>query len=162
MRKPSFWWISILVIALDQITKIVVRKFIVLHDTIKITPKFFWLTHVENEGAAFSLSFGNPIVNRIIFIMVSIIAAILILRLKIKSTSKTEQIIYTLVLGGAIGNLIDRVIFGSVTDFIWWDFPDFIMQRWPVFNIADSSIVIAISLIVITSIFQKKNILEDK
>lgn len=159
MRK--YLWVSVLVIFLDQISKIVIRKFIVLHETIKITPKFFWLTHVENEGAAFSLSFGNPIINRIIFIIVSIIAVILILRLKAKTTLKIEHIIYTLILGGAIGNLIDRVIFGSVTDFIWWDFPDFIMQRWPVFNIADSSIVIAISLIVITSVFHKKN-LEDK
>jgi len=159
MRK--YLWVSVLVIFLDQISKIVIRKFIVLHETIKITPKFFWLTHVENEGAAFSLSFGNPIINRIIFIIVSIIAVILILRLKAKTTLKIEHIIYTLILGGAIGNLIDRVIFGSVTDFIWWDFPDFIMQRWPVFNIADSSIVIAISLIIITSIFHKKN-LEDK
>ncbi len=159
MRK--YLWVSVLVIFLDQISKIVIRKFIVLHETIKITPKFFWLTHVENEGAAFSLSFGNPIINRIIFIIVSIIAVILILRLKAKTTLKIEHIIYTLILGGAIGNLIDRVIFGSVTDFIWWDFPDFIMPRWPVFNIADSSIVIAISLIVITSVFHKKN-LEDK
>ena len=60
-----------------------------------------------------------------------------------------------MILGGAIGNLTDRIIFGSVTDFIWCDFPDFIMQRWPIFNIADSSIVIAMILLFISTIFLK-------
>ncbi len=58
-----------------------------------------------------------------------------------------------MILGGAFGNLIDRIFFGGVTDFIWWDFPDFIMERWPVFNIADSSIVVAICLLVVYYLF---------
>ena len=75
-----------------------------------------------------------------------------------KTNSHLEIAAFSLILGGAIGNLVDRILIGSVTDFIWWDFPDIIMHRWPVFNIADSAIVIAICLLLIEIVFsQKKN-----
>ena len=60
-----------------------------------------------------------------------------------------------MVLGGALGNLIDRVLFGPVTDFFSMDFPDFIMERFPVFNIADSSIFIGVVLLIIDMLFIK-------
>jgi signal peptidase II len=60
-----------------------------------------------------------------------------------------------LILGGALGNLIDRVLFGPVTDFFSMDFPDFIMERFPVFNIADSSIFIGVVLMIIDMLFIK-------
>jgi signal peptidase II len=69
------------------------------------------------------------------------------------SRSFWEKFSYSLIIGGAIGNLIDRLAFGSVTDFFDVDFPDFLMERWPVFNIADSSIVIAITILLIYTIF---------
>jgi signal peptidase II len=129
-------------------------------EPIKITSQFFWLTHVQNTGAAFSLSLGSAVVNRIFFIVFSIIAIVILFFMQKKTESKVEKIAYSMILGGAFGNLIDRIFFGGVTDFIWWDFPDFIMERWPVFNIADSSIVVAICLLVVYYLFFEKKIKE--
>jgi signal peptidase II len=152
MKKYFLFLISAFVVILDQFTKTIVRDSITLGETIKITEKFFWFTNVRNYGAAFSISFGNITVNKIVFISVTAIAVVLIFYLFKKSKSKIERTAFALIMGGAVGNLIDRVMYGYVTDFIWWDFPDFIMQRWPVFNIADSSIVLAITLLIIYSI----------
>jgi signal peptidase II len=136
MKKfVPFWWLSILIVLIDQTTKFFVRNFINFgsDNIIKITDKFFWLTHVQNTGAAFSISFGNLIFNKIFFITFTLVAIFIIIYVSKNSKSKIEQFAFALILGGAIGNLIDRIIFGSVTDFIWWDFADFIMERWPVF-----------------------------
>ncbi|OQX70616.1 MAG: signal peptidase II [Candidatus Cloacimonas sp. 4484_275] len=159
-----FWWISVLVIFLDQVSKYIVRNIIDFGSTniIKITENFFWLTHVQNTGAAFSLSFGNIIINKIFFIIFTVVAVVLIVLVSRKSKSQVEKFAFALILGGAIGNLIDRIVLGSVTDFIWWDFPDFVMQRWPVFNIADSSIVIALTILIVYTLFFNKKKLEEK
>ena len=89
-------------------------------------------------------------------IIISTVAIILIVYLSAKSKNKLEIFSFALILGGAIGNLIDRIFIGSVTDFIWCDFPDVIMTRWPIFNLADSSIVIAIVLMIASTIFIKE------
>jgi signal peptidase II len=114
------------------------------------------LTNVQNTGAAFSLSLGDDTLNRIFFIFFSIIAIIILFFMQRKTELKVEKIAFSMILGGAIGNLIDRIFIGGVTDFIWWDFPDFIMERWPVFNLADSSIVVALSLLVFYYLFFEK------
>lgn len=152
-QNISFFWLSLLIIVLDQLTKYLVRTHIKFHDIIYVTPKFFWLTNVRNTGAAFSFSFGSPDLNRVIFLIVSSVASVLLIYIILVSRQKIEAVAYSLILGGAIGNLVDRIIFGSVTDFLWCDFPDFIMERWPVFNLADSSIVIAITILIIYSLF---------
>jgi len=139
-----------------------IRTYLEPGQIIKLSPKFIWLTFVRNTGAAFSFSFGNPLLNRILFIIISIIAIFFIIYLSIKSKNRIEIFSFALILGGAIGNLIDRILMGSVTDFIWCDFPDVIMTRWPVFNIADSSIVIAIVLMIASTLFQKEKIEEKE
>jgi signal peptidase II len=133
-----------------------------LHEVIKITDSFFWLTYVENTGAAFSMSFGSELFNRIFFIVVSVLIILLIIYMSKKSDSKTEQVAFAMIIGGAIGNLIDRILIGSVTDFIWWDFFDLIMERWPVFNLADSAIVVAVVLIVIKAVFDSNKKVEEQ
>ncbi len=161
MKKIQYIWITLLVILLDQISKLIIRNYLEVGKVLKITKKFFWLTHVENTGAAFSLSFGNVALNKIIFICVSIIAIVLLIYLNNKSRSKVEKFVFALILGGAVGNLIDRIILGKVTDFLWCDFPDIFMERWPVFNIADSSIVVAITIMIVHSVFfTRKNVEE--
>lgn len=162
VKLLSYGWVSLIVIIIDQVSKYVVRSSIEPGQIIKLTPNFIWLTFVQNTGAAFSFSFGNPLLNRILFIIISIIAIIFIVYLSAKSKNKLEIFSFALILGGAVGNLIDRVIMGSVTDFIWCDFPDVIMTRWPVFNIADSSIVIAIVLMIASTIFIKETHKEKK
>ncbi|HPY97061.1 MAG TPA: signal peptidase II [Candidatus Cloacimonadota bacterium] len=162
-RKNNFQylWISLLIIILDQATKILVRLKM-SNQSIEVLGDFFRLTHVQNCGAAFSLSLGGPLFNRIAFTAITIIFLVVILYILKKSHSKSEQISYSLVIGGAIGNVIDRIFVGSVTDFLDFDFPDFIMERWPIFNVADSAIVIAITILLIYFIFFEKKAMEAK
>jgi len=164
VKRSNFLYliISIVIITLDQITKYMIRANLEYGEILRITPKFIWITYVKNTGAAFSFSFGSVELNKVIFISVSIIASIMLVYLIKKTTSKLELISYSLILGGAVGNLIDRIFIGGVTDFIWCDFPDFIMRRWPVFNVADSSIVVAITLMIIFTLFFNKQPSEDK
>ncbi len=162
MKKYAYLWITLVVIIIDQSSKLLVRNLLELGEIVKITPQIVWITYVQNTGAAFSLSFGTPGFNKIIFIILSLIAIFLIFYLLSKTSSKLEKIPFALILGGAVGNLIDRIALGSVTDFIWCDFPDAIMIRWPVFNIADSSIVIAIVIVVAYTIFHRDNTVEEK
>ena len=157
-----YYWVTLIIIILDQVSKYIVRNSLEMGEIIKITPKFIWLTYVQNTGAAFSFSFGSPQLNRILFIIISIFATGLIVYLSAKSKNKYEVLSFALILGGAIGNLTDRILLGSVTDFVWCDFPDIIMTRWPVFNVADSSIVIAIVLMIATTIFQKEAVQEKE
>lgn len=156
VKLLPFYWVSLIVIILDQVSKYVVRSSIEPGQIIKLSPKLIWLTSIQNTGAAFSFSFGDPLINRILFIIISFIAVTFIIYLSIKSKNRLEILSFALILGGALGNLIDRIFIGSVTDFIWCDFPDIIMTRWPVFNIADSSIVIAIILMIASTLFQKE------
>lgn len=156
VKLLPYGWVSLIVIFVDQISKYLVRSSLEPGQIIKLTPKLIWLTLVQNSGAAFSFSFGNPLLNRILFIIISTFAIIFIVYLSNKSKNKLEIFSFALILGGAIGNLIDRIIMGSVTDFIWCDFPDLIMIRWPVFNVADSSIVVAIGLMIISTFLHKE------
>jgi len=155
VKKTVYFSITFLILILDQASKFIIRNYVDFGPSnyIKITKKFFWLTHVQNEGAAFSLSLGSDLVNRIVFVIISLLASGLLVRLILTSKSKVETLSFSLILGGALGNLIDRIFLGSVTDFIWWDFPDFIMHRWPVFNIADSAIVVAITIMIVFYLF---------
>ncbi len=157
----KYLWISLVIVILDQVSKLLIRMNIP-DNSVEVMGNFFRLTHVQNYGAAFSLSFGSPVLNRLIFISISFVFLIILAYIMNKSNSKAELIAYSLVIGGAIGNLLDRIILGSVTDFLDFDFPDFIMHRWPIFNIADSSIVIAISILLIYYIFFEKKTLEAK
>ncbi len=162
MKKLSYLWISVIVILLDQISKFIIKNYLEVGEVIKVTPKFFWLTHVQNSGAAFIISFGSFLLNKVVFIIVSVVAVLLLIYLNIRSKSKTEKFAFALILGGAIGNLIDRILYGRVTDFLDCDFPDIIMNRWPVFNIADSSIVIAIVILIFFLLFIQHKKSEDK
>ena len=161
-NNNKFLWVSIIILFFDQLTKFLVQHFMVLYQTIEVTDKFFWFTYVHNTGAAFSIKFGGDNFNRIIFSVITIVLTLVVYFLFLKSKSKLEIISYSLIIGGAIGNLIDRLRFGYVIDFIDWDFPDLIMERWPVFNIADSAIVIAVVLLFVNLIFfEKRNESED-
>lgn len=162
MNKPNpqpAYLIMMLILVADQVTKLLVRLNLELHESIPVLSKVFgdtfMLTHVNNTGAAFSIGFGNPATNRIIFIIITLVALVFILYLLYQSVHRIQVVAFGLVMGGAVGNLIDRIIYGGVTDFVNVDFPDFIMQRFPIFNVADSSIFIAVSLLIIDMLFIK-------
>lgn len=153
----KYWWISILVILLDQATKLRIRHTMELFDSISVWGDFFRITYVTNYGGAFSISTGNMILNRLIFTIATIIAMGLVLFLITKTEKVAHLIAYFLVLGGGIGNLIDRVAYGYVVDFLDFDFFDVIIRRWPVFNVADSAITIAVIILLVDMIFFSKH-----
>jgi signal peptidase II len=147
MKSPFYFLIAILVVLLDQITKFLARSLIGPFETIKVFP-FLHLVSVRNEGAAFGLfkGFGN-----IPFILISLIAVIVVIVLLIRG--KEDRFGLALILGGAIGNMIDRITMGSVTDFV-----DVFAGRfhWPAFNVADSALTIGLVVMVVSSFFHLK------
>lgn len=138
--------VSFVAILIDQFIKITVSTKMVLHSSIGIINNFFNITFVKNFGAAYSIFSGN----RIFLILVSFISLIIIyfIFLKNKKFRKIDIINYGLLIGGIVGNLIDRIIYGYVIDFL--DFNIF-GYDFPVFNIADACIVISVISIIIFS-----------
>ncbi len=143
--------IAILVIFLDVITKAIIVSKVAHHEIIKVLP-FINIVHIENKGAAFGLFAG---LGNIFFIVISIIAILFILYYLKAVQKKMEIISLSLVLGGAVGNLIDRIRIGKVTDFI-----DFYVNNWhwPSFNVADSALTVGIILFIWVNIFGSGNI----
>jgi signal peptidase II len=136
------------ILSLDQITKLLISRYLPLHSSLPILDGFFYLTLVHNSGAAFGI-FKNQIV---LFIITSIISIILIyINLKREKKNNIYSISLALILSGALGNLIDRLRFGYVIDF--FDF-----RIWPVFNVADSAITIGAILLGWYILNQKSNI----
>lgn len=133
-KRLNFWVIAIGIFLLDRITKFLVVKFIPLNSSIELFP-FFSISHVLNTGTAFGL-FKHA---QWFFIIFAAAVSVFII-LKHKTFQPKMQYILALVLGGALGNLFDRLVYGAVVDFI-----DF--HVWPAFNIADSAVSIAVVLL---------------
>lgn len=151
--------IMMILLVLDQLSKTLVRVNMDLHHSIPVLKNLFgdtfMLIHVQNTGAAFSLGLGSDLINRIFFISVTVLAVGFIIFLLQRAEHRLQVIAFGCVLGGALGNLVDRIMFGPVTDFFSMDFPDFIMERFPIFNVADSSIFIGVCLLIIDMLFIK-------
>lgn len=134
MKKISF--VSLVVFLLDRITKILVTNYFELDTKNEIINNFFYITNCHNTGAAFSLFSGNIL----FLILISLVMLYLIFRtLKHKrNISVLSAISYGLLLGGVFGNLVDRLIYGYVIDFL-----DFIIFgfNFAIFNLADVAIV---------------------
>ena len=139
--------ISVVILALDQATKLYVDANFRLHESMPVIRGFFNLTYVRNKGAAFGILADNAV--RIpFFITVSIVAMLGILWYirRIRNDQKLAVFSLSLVFAGAFGNLIDRVRLGEVIDFL-----DVFWQRyhWPAFNVADSAITVGVTLLLI-------------
>jgi signal peptidase II len=139
--------IALTVLLLDRITKWAIARNIPLEETINIIPGFFRLTHLENTGAAFSLFADSSSPFRtalLIAFSVAALAVVSVLLWKDRSVFHSGTLALSLILGGAVGNLWDRVIDGEVTDFL-----DFYIgiHHWPPFNVADSAIVVGALLL---------------
>ena len=154
MRK-FFLLIAAAVLLLDRLTKLIVERRVPLHESISIIPGFFKLTHIENRGAAFGLFADSPSEWKIaILVLFSVIALVVVSFLLWKNSHvmSTTSIGLALILGGAIGNLWDRLAAGHVTDFLLFYIGQY---EWPAFNVADSSIVIGAALLVMEILFSK-------
>jgi signal peptidase II len=139
--------IALAVLLLDRLTKWVIAQTIPLEDAVNVIPGFFRLTHLENTGAAFSLFADSPSPFRttlLIGFSVAALAVVSVLLWKDRSVFHSGTLALSLILGGAVGNLWDRVSDGKVTDFL-----DFYIgaHHWPPFNVADSAIVIGALLL---------------
>ena len=143
--------ISTLTLILDILTKQLVINLMIENQSISLIKDFFSLTYAKNTGVAFSFLEGNV---SLIIIITSIIILLILKYIKDTIQNKYESICYGLIIGGAIGNLIDRICYGYVIDFL--DFNLF-GYPFPIFNIADTAIVIGIfSLIILSFIEDKK------
>ena len=131
-----FFLIAILIFLIDQITKSLIREYIKLGTSLEIIPNLLYFTHTINTGASFSLFTNFSLLLTIIAIVV--VLAITVFHRKIPHNYKFP---FVLILGGTLGNLTDRLFFGTVTDFI-----DF--RIWPIFNAADSAITVAAILLI--------------
>ena len=148
MRRK--YWILLIVflvvISLDQSTKLMIQQTLPLHKQVEVLPGFFNLIHVRNTGGAFGIFGGekDP-VGSALFVAASLVAVgiLVILFLRVKDHEKSLSFSLSLLLSGAIGNLIDRIAYGEVIDFL-----DFYVSsyHWPAFNIADSAISVGIGL----------------
>lgn len=151
MKKKVFIF-SLIIIAIDFIIKRIVLNYVT---NICIIPNFFYLTLAKNTGAAFSL-----LENKIIFfIIIAFIVIYYIFKYSIKEDiDKLEQVSYILLIGGIIGNLIDRVIYGYVVDYLRFIIFSY---NFPIFNLADICITIG-TIFLIISIFRKEKNNENR
>lgn len=147
MNRVHYLILSTVVIILDIWTKHLVLKSIQLHEAVPVIPNFFQLVHVRNTGAAFGL--GANASSKLVPILLNVgaIAVFCVVVVYAFRTAVTDRLLQTglhLILGGAIGNLLDRFRFGYVVDFL-----DVYVGRhhWPAFNVADSAICIGIALL---------------
>jgi signal peptidase II len=146
-------FIALLVVLFDRWTKRLVAARIGMYSHIQIIPGFLRLTHTENTGAAFSLFADSPAHWKTALLIGFSVLAMIIVSVLLWRESRAftvTGIALSLILGGAAGNLWDRVLSGRVVDFLLVYIKQY---QWPVFNLADSSIVIGAALLVIEILF---------
>jgi signal peptidase II len=152
MRKYHFL-IALIVVVADRASKWLVARSIPLHESVSVLPGVFRLTHVQNSGAAFGLFAESPSEWKVaLLILFSMLALVVVSALLWKNSHRITStgVGLALILGGAVGNLWDRLLSGHVVDFF-----DFYLgsYHWPAFNIADSAIVIGALLLVSEILF---------
>ena len=151
MRKNTILFpvIALLVILLDQMTKAWILASLRLHEGFAVIGGLFNIVHVRNPGAAFGFLAGTPPLFRYVFFIAVTVAAILLIfhYLRVSRIQESSLILaLALILAGAVGNLIDRVRFGEVVDFL-----DVYVgsHHWPAFNVADSAISVGAAILVL-------------
>lgn len=172
-RQNSFLKIAVGIIPgiliLDQVTKWLARFFLKPVYSISVIGDFFRLTYVENPGIAFGLRISN----KIIFTILSIVAVIIIFYYLFSlHNHKFLRVAFACILGGALGNLTDRFIFGRVVDFLDFEFFDinispfnllffnfsgYQMDRWPVFNVADIAVTMGMIMIIVNAFLDSRS-----
>jgi signal peptidase II len=143
------------VLLLDQLTKWYVREAVGLYESIPVIDSFFHITHVRNKGGAFSLFAGASDAVRLPFFLGVAMVAIVVLTYMVRRINPGDVILllaFGCILGGAMGNFVDRALAGEVTDFLdvhWRGY------HWPAFNVADSAISVGMVVLVAHSLFAR-------
>lgn len=153
--RKYYFLIAIAIVLLDQLTKALIVRNIPLNHSVPVIPGFFSLTHVLNRGAAFSM-FANSSAwapNALIVFSCIVLVAIFTALWRGTQGFTATNLALSLIMGGAMGNLIDRLRLGSVVDFLAFRLGSY---YWPDFNAADSAIVIGSLLLVVELFFSHK------
>jgi signal peptidase II len=157
-RLPWLLAISAIIILADRLTKVWVAAHIRLGGAIPVIPRVLRITHWTNEGAAFSLfaDSASPHIVRWALVGFSLAAAlaVLVAMVRLGDRFTLTTIALALILGGALGNVHDRILYGSVVDFIE---VHIFSYHWPDFNVADSSVVTGACLLLLDSLLPHKN-----
>lgn len=148
--KKKIWVYTFLIVLLDQISKIIVERF--LNTEITIIPNFFSITKVHNTGGAWGIFGGNSLILACISLIV--IFAMIEIILNDKKITKIDTLSYSFILSGIIGNFIDRIVRTYVIDFLSFKIFGY---DFPVFNIADSFIVIGVFIFILVLLKEDKN-----
>jgi signal peptidase II len=148
--------VSVATLLLDQAAKIQIMKTMRLHESISVIPHFFSLTYIRNPGAAFGILASSSNGFRLLFFGFASVFALALLGtifFRLRQEDWVGQLSIAGILGGAIGNLLDRMRFGEVIDFL-----DFYIDayHWPAFNIADAAISVGVAFLIIHFAFEKK------
>jgi len=157
-KYKFLFFITPLVIILDQLVKYYIDASMHLHQSIEVVENYFHITYIRNRGAAFGIFADADSSLRVpFFLTISIIAIFIIIYTihRHKEGSKLFHLALALILGGAAGNMIDRAIMGEVIDFIdlhWHQY------HWPAFNVADSAITVGAVILAASILFDKENV----
>jgi len=143
--------IPVVVLVLDQLTKAWVRSTMTLNEAIPVVGDVIRLTYIHNEGAAFGLSVGPH--SSLVFLVLAAVASVLVLYLLLSSPreERMQRVALALILGGALGNIIDRIRWSMVVDFIQVGVAG---HYWPIFNVADSAVTLGAVLLAWTYLFK--------
>ena len=142
------------VLITDQVSKLAVNVAFNVHDSRQIIGNLVRLTYIRNKGAAFGLKFGDPNVMFIITVLVTLFLLYLFLSGKINPGNVIGKCALVMIIGGAIGNLIDRIRMGEVIDFIDMGIGNY---RWPVYNLADVYITVGMFILIFFNVFSQKS-----
>ena len=157
--KRKYWVLFIFlfgVLLLDQLTKSMIVQKLFLYEKVEVIRGFFNIIHVRNTGGAFGIFGGEKGgLGSVLFVIISLLAigVIVYLFMKTREDEKALAFSFTLILSGALGNLIDRVRYGEVIDFLDFHLSTY---HWPAFNVADSAICIGIGLLALELLVKDK------
>ena len=148
--------VAVTVVVADQVTKAIVTHTMRLHESIPLLPPVFGLTYVRNTGAAFGiLATAPPAVRLPLFLAVTVAAGAALVSFLRSAAPERRWLVGALggILGGAVGNLICRLRFGEVIDFLDLHWRHF---QWPMFNVADSAITVGVTIVILDGFFGRE------
>jgi len=144
------------VFALDRITKIIVERRVSFFDTYKVIPGFFDIVRSQNRGVAFGIFNDSTSEWRTTLLVIASMAAVVLVTIMLWNVRRLDRWSiwgFSLILGGAAGNVFDRIVYGRVTDFLLLYIGDY---QWPTFNVADSAIVVGSGLLLLDLLRSKR------
>lgn len=147
--------LTLFIIFLDRLTKQIVASTMTLHESIPFLGNFVRWTYIHNDGMVFGMEVLSPRVLGVLSLIAVIALIAILVRLPLESVA--VRWILAAILGGAIGNTYDRLVWGYVIDFVDVDMPNFLMQRFAVFNVADSAVSVGVTILLLLLLFERRD-----